>query len=211
MNMIWMLLLISGTAVMLFTNPDGILKAMLDGATGAVGLAMQLVAMYAFWLGFFALLERTGAAGLIAKILRPLIRFLFKDIDEKTEKFISMNMSANLLGLGNASTPMGIGAINAMNDGKKAFATTNMIMLAVISATSLQLIPSTVISMRIAHGSTDPTAFLLPCIVSTVSSTVIGILSVKLLSRALGREPKTRRGREKRAKTGGRPLPLGDK
>lgn len=185
--------MISGTIVMIAINPDGALSAMLDGATNSVNLAMQLVAMYAFWLGFFALLEKTGAANLIAKLLRPLIRFLFKGADDKTSKYISMNMSANLLGLGNASTPMGIGAINAMNDGNKPYATTNMIMLIVISATSLQLIPSSVISMRIAHGSTDATAFLLPSILSTVSSTVIGVFAVKLLSKLFPLEPKPRK------------------
>ena len=100
-----------------------------------------------------------------------------------------MNMSANLLGLGNAATPMGIGAICSM-DRKTPYATTNMIMLVVISATSLQLIPSTVIGMRIARGSTSPTAFLLPCAVSTVASTIIGVVLVKLCARVFGDVPR---------------------
>ena len=93
-----------------------------------------------------------------------------------------MNMSANLLGLGNASTPVGISAMQALQTDEKR-ANTNMIMLVVISATSLQLIPSTVIGMRIAHDALYPTAFLLPCIVSTVLSTVIGVFLVKIISK----------------------------
>lgn len=94
-----------------------------------------------------------------------------------------------------------------MNKGKP-YATTNMIMLVVISATSLQLIPSTVIGMRIAHGSAAPTAFLLPCIISTVTSTVIGVLFVKICARIFGDEPRERRN--KSAKTDGSVTSEGD-
>lgn len=177
---------------MLFTDPDGAIRAMLTGSGNAVTLAMTLIATYGFWLGFFALMDKTGVSDFIAKILKPVIRILFKDADDKTRKYISMNISANLLGLGNASTPMGINAINSMNKGAK-YATTDMIMLVVISATSLQLIPSTVIGMRIAHGSNAPTAFLLPCMLSTVTSTVVGVMLVKLFSRIFGEKPRERK------------------
>ena len=189
MNIIWLLILFSGITAMLFSDPDGAVRAMLTGSTNAVTLAISLAATYGFWLGFFALLDKTGISDLIAKLLRPLIRKLFKGITPETEKYITCNMSANLLGLGNASTPMGISAINSMNEGKP-YASTNMIMLVVISATSLQLIPSTVIGMRIAHGSTAPTAFLIPCMVSTVASTIIGVVLVKICSKIFGDEPR---------------------
>ena len=192
MNFIWFLILVSGTVAMLFTDPDGAIRAMLTGSGNAVTLAMTLIATYGFWLGFFALMDKTGVSDFIAKILKPVIRLLFKDADDKTRKYISMNISANLLGLGNASTPMGINAINSMNKGAK-YATTDMIMLVVISATSLQLIPSTVIGMRIAHGSNAPTAFLLPCMLSTVTSTVVGVMLVKLFSRIFGEKPRERK------------------
>ena len=192
MNVIWFLILVSGTVAMLFTDPDGAIRAMLTGSGNAVTLAMTLIATYGFWLGFFALMDTTGVSDFIAKILKPVIRLLFKDADDKTRKYISMNISANILGLGNASTPMGINAINSMNKGAK-YATTDMIMLVVISATSLQLIPSTVIGMRIAHGSNAPTAFLLPCMLSTVTSTVVGVMLVKLFSRIFGEKPRERK------------------
>lgn len=174
---------------MLFTNPDGAIKAMLTGANNSVTLALNLVATYGFWLGFFALLERTGISEWINKIIRPLIRFLFPNISKESEKYVSLNISANLLGLGNASTPMGIKAINSMYNGEN-YATTNMIMLTVISATSLQIIPSTVIGMRIAHGSAFPTSFLFPSIVATVVSTITGVLLVKLLSHITKKDTK---------------------
>lgn len=189
MNVIWLLILFFGISAMLFTNPDGAIKAMLTGANNSVTLALNLVATYGFWLGFFALLERTGISEWINKIIRPLIRFLFPNISKESEKYVSLNISANLLGLGNASTPMGIKAINSMYNGEN-YATTNMIMLTVISATSLQIIPSTVIGMRIAHGSAFPTSFLFPSIVATVVSTITGVLLVKLLSRITKKDTK---------------------
>ena len=181
MNAIWLIILLSSIGTLLFVNPDTALTAMLNGSNNAVSLALTLIASYGFWLGFFKLLEKTGVSKVVTKLLRPVIRLLFKDIDKETESLISMNMSANLLGLGNASTPVGISAMNRLEKGGKK-ANANMIMLSVISATSLQLIPSTVIGMRIAHGSASPTSFLFPCIIATVCSTVIGVVLVKLIS-----------------------------
>lgn len=182
MSKVWLIMLISALGVALVTDPSMAISAMLSGAENSVQLAMELVAMYGVWLGFFALLEATGVANLIAKLLRPIIRFLFKGSSEEAQKYVSMNMSANLIGLGNAATPMGINAVKLLGDDKES-ANTNVIMLVVISATSLQLLPTTVISMRAAHGSADAADFLFPCIVATVLSTVIGVALVKLCSK----------------------------
>lgn len=179
MSKMWLILLASGLAALLVTNPDAAVTAMSTGSLDAVKLAINLVAVYGLWLGFFGILERLGASALIARLLHPVIKLLFKDVDRETERFITMNMSANLLGLGNASTPMGISAITRLAGDRKT-ASQNMIMLVVISATSLQLLPSTVIGMRAAHGSPAPADFLGASTVATVLSTVIGVLLVKL-------------------------------
>ncbi len=189
MNVVWLLILISGTAASLAVDPDGAVTALLGGATNAVTLALTLVASYGFWLGFFKLLEASGAAKIVQKILRPLVRFLFPGSSERTQRFVTLNMAANLLGLGNASTPMGVSAINSMYEGKP-YASANMITLVVISSTSLQLVPTTVIAMRVARGSTAPAAFLPASIAATIASTAIGIALVKLLSKILPAEPK---------------------
>lgn len=182
MNLIWLLILISSTVAMLFSSPDGAVTALLGGATNAVNLALSLIASYGFWLGFFKLLEHSGIGNAVTRLLRPVIRFLFRGTDEQTEGLISLNMSANLLGLGNASTAVGISAISQMDDGSGC-ATDNQIMLIVLSATSLQLLPSTVIGMRIFYGSLQPTAFLLPCMIATVFSTVLGVALCKLMAK----------------------------
>ncbi len=181
MKKIWVLILLSSIATLIFTDPAAAVNAMIKGSHDAVKLAMSLVALYAFWLGFFAILEKIGIAEKLAKILKPLVRFLFPGISEETGKFITMNMSANILGLGNAATPMAINAINSMDTKKDSKASINMIMLVVISSTSLQILPTTVIGLRASHGSLNPSDFLLPCMAATVISTVIGITLVKLL------------------------------
>jgi len=106
-------------------------------------------------------------------------------------------MSANLIGLGNAATPMGIKAIESMEAPNQKKASIPMIMLVVISATSLQLLPSTVIGLRAAHGSTNVTGFLWPTIVATVTSTVVGIALVKLLAKMLPERKKVDKPRKK--------------
>ena len=210
MSKVWLIILIAAISALLATNPDAAVTAMIDGAHSAVELAINLVALYAFWLGFFAILEKLKISDTIAKFLKPVLHFLFTDIDDETEKYISMNMSANLLGLGNAATPMGINAINRLSK-DKTFATSNMIMMIVISATSLQLLPSTVIGLRATHGSAAPASFLPASIVATVLSTVLGIALVKLCSKlfpdfkyAARLKQKTLRAKEKAAIGAGR-------
>ena len=172
MAKVWLFMLISALITALIKDPSVAVAAMLGGAQNSVSLAMELVAMYGVWLGLFALLDKVGIADFIAKLLRPLIRFLFKGSSDEAQKYVSMNMSANLIGLGNAATPMGMKAVKLLGDEKES-ANTNVIMLVVISATSLQA----------AHDSANAADFLLPCIVATVLSTVIGVVLVKICSK----------------------------
>jgi len=181
-------MLISGVSTLIFINPSGVLEAVTQGSMDSVNLSMRLVALYAFWLGFFSLLEKTGIAGKFSKLLRPIVKFLFPNIKEETSKFVTLNMSANLLGIGSAATPMAIKAINSMDD-NSGKATLNMMMLVVISSTSLQLLPSTVIGLRSAHGSVSPAGFLPASLIATLTATILGVTMVKLyglISRKIG-------------------------
>ncbi len=183
-------MLVASLGLMIFTNPAAATGALLDGAHGAVELSLNLLALYAFWLGFFSLIEKLGLSRGLERLLRPVISRLFPSCDAETRKYITMNVSANLLGLGNAATPMAISAISRMDDGNPR-ASVDMIMLTVISATSLQILPTTVIGMRAAAGSANPTDFLFPSLIATVLSTLIGIVGVKLCSKIFDRD-KTR-------------------
>ncbi len=212
MAIIWFIMLAASLGLMIFTDPSAAVNAMITGAHNAVELSLNLLALYAFWLGFFSLIERLGLSRALEKLLRPVISRLFPNSDAGTRKYIAMNISANLLGLGNAATPMAIEAVKRMDKGDKK-ATTDMIMLTVISATSLQLLPTTVIGMRATAGSANPADFLFPSLVATVASTLIGIIGVKLCSKIFDRKkpslidgkpaPKKRRRFSRRSKRNG--------
>ena len=191
-------MMVCSLGLMIFTNPSSAVNSMVTGAHGAVELSLNLLALYAFWLGFFSLIEKLGLSRGLERLLRPVIVRLFPSADKETRKFITMNISANILGLGNAATPMAINAINRMDNGSKK-ASTDMIMLTVLSATSLQILPTTVIGMRATAGSANPADFLFPSLVATVLSTLIGIIGVKLCSKIFDRDrTKSREMREQR-------------
>lgn len=168
---------------MLIVSPDGAINSMIAGANDAVTLALTLLASYSLWLGLFNLAGQSGIGGLLAKILRRPVSFLFPGSSPEAKGFLSGNIAANFLGLGNAATPLGINAASALDDGSGK-ANTNAIMLLVLSSTSLQLLPSTVIGLRAAKGSTSPALFLPACIVATIISTITGVTLVKIISNA---------------------------
>lgn len=181
MNALWTIIMIAGIIAMLLVNPDGAINSMISGANNAVTLALTLLASYALWLGLFKLVDKTGISGALTKLLRRPVNFLFPGVNDKAKGYLSSNIAANFLGLGNAATPMGINAAGEMDD-KSGRATDGMIMLLVLSSTSLQLLPSTVIGLRAAKGSLSPASFLPACICATVLSTIVGITVVKLIS-----------------------------
>ena len=168
--------------VLLILNPSALLSEMLAASTDALELCIELCAIYAVWLGFMELVDASGLGEKLAHLLSPLIKKIFKVEDKTTQKLIAMNVSANMLGLGNAATPMGIKAMQALDDGsgKANFA---IIMLIVVNATSIQLLPTTVIGLRTAAGSTSASDIILPTLISTFVTTFLGILLVKIISK----------------------------
>ena len=179
MNKIWFVMVVGSICFLLWSNPSSVLNSMIDASGEAFSLCIELCAVYAVWLGVLELVEASGLSEKLAKLLHPLIKKLFKIDDKETEKMIALNMSANILGLGNASTPMGINAIKRLDDGS-GVATNAMIMLIVLNATSLQLLPSTVIGLRSSAGSASPSDIILPTIIATFCTCLLGICLVKL-------------------------------
>ncbi len=179
MNKIWFVMVVGSICFLLWSNPSSVLNSMIDASGEAFSLCIELCAVYAVWLGVLELVEASGLSEKLAKLLHPLIKKLFKIDDKETEKMIALNMSANILGLGNAATPMGINAIKRLDDGS-GVATNAMIMLIVLNATSLQLLPSTVIGLRSSAGSTSPSDIILPTIIATFCTCLLGICLVKL-------------------------------
>lgn len=182
MNKIWLFVVICSISVLLFKNPTAAIESMTIGSNKAVVLSIEMCAVYALWSGILKILEETGVSKLIAKLIAPIINFLFgKNISANSKKYISMNMTANILGMGGVATPMGIKAIESLDDKKKT-ATPQMIMLVVLCATSLQIIPTSTIGLLSKHGSKNPTSIILPSIIASTTSTLIGVFLVKLFS-----------------------------
>lgn len=175
-------MVVTSLCVLLFTNPSVTLNEMISAAASSFELCLELCAVYAVWLGLLEIVEASGLGKKIAKLLRPIIKKLFKIDNEEVEKMIALNMSANLLGLGNAATPMGMKAMKALDDGSGK-ATYAMIMLVVINATSIQLLPSTVIGLRAAAGSANASDIILPTLITTIITTICGVLLVILCNK----------------------------
>ncbi len=148
----------------------------------AVNLCISLISIYAIWLGILEVLDKSGLSRILAIILKPIIRFLFGKQDDETNEVLAINLSANMLGMGNASTPSGIKAMQMLDD-KSGKATPAMIMLTVINSMSLQIIPTTLIGMRIAYKSANPANIIFPIIITSFISTFIAVMLVKLFYR----------------------------
>jgi spore maturation protein SpmA len=161
-------------------------KSMIDAAGGAVTLAIGLVGVMALFLGLMKVAEEGGLLRIIAKVLRPLMVRLFPDVpaDHPAMGSMILNMSANALGLGNAATPFGIRAMQQLDDlnPHKGTATNAMALFLAINTSSVTLLPTGVIALRAAAGSTDPAGIVPTTLFATICSTAIAIITAKLLA-----------------------------
>ena len=146
----------------------------MEGASKSASLCIALLGTYAVWLGLMKVWEDSGVANGVSRLLKPLSRKLFKTDDEQTLTAISMNLSANLLGLSGASTPYGVKAA-ALLDGNE-HAEYSSAMLFVLNATSIQLIPTSIIGLRTALKSAAPADIVLPTLLTTAVSTLLAVL-----------------------------------
>lgn len=181
--------MLASIVLLIFNNPAALVTEMTESAMGVINLCVELVAVYAIWLGILEIVDKTGLSEKLAKLLSPLIRFLFKTDDPEIIKMIAMNMSSNILGVGNAATPCGIRAMKLMDD-KSGKATPAMIMLLVVNATSIQLLPTTTIGLRTAAGSASPTDIMIPTLVATFITAIFGISLTLLIQRVFKRRKK---------------------
>ena len=175
MNKIWFYMMIASICVLSITSPSSVLSEMISASSKSLALCIELCGIYAIWMGFLELVDKSGLGDKLSKVLRPIIRKLFKTKDPEVEKLITLNISANMLGLGNASTPSAIKAIKKMDDGT-GYATCGIIMLLVINATSIQILPSTVIGLRASAGSTNPSDIIIPTLIASILTTTIAII-----------------------------------
>ena len=175
MNVIFGAAAIISVVIMIFSSPDAVLAAFLSGGEKALSLTLKLLVIYAVWMGVFSLAEKSGLCSKVAKLLRPANRLLFGELPEKANDYMSMNLAANLLGMSGATTPYGIKSVAEL--GGTDYATA---MFFVINATSVQLIPSSVLALRTSMGAASPADIIIPTILATLISSVVGILLVKI-------------------------------
>ena len=172
---------VASLVLLVVVSPDSAFSIMISGASGAIALAVKLCAIYAIWLSVLDIMQKVGMNKALDKLFSPLTRKLFKGEDEKTRQYITLNFSANLLGMGSAATPLGIKAMEGMQDGSDR-ATDNMILFMVINATSIQLPPATIIGLRASYGSASASDIILPSLLATLVSTVCGVILAKAFS-----------------------------
>lgn len=201
MNKVWLALLTISAGVLVFINPSGVLSGLTVAANKAVKLSFELLAIYAIWLGVFAILEQTGISKWFSKLLSPLVNLIFgkKNLSEESRKYVSMSISANMLGMGSAATPLGIKAMESMNKDNpdKSTVTYPMTMLIIVSCTVLQFLPTTIMGLMSAAGSKSPSSIVFPSILASTLSCAAGIILVKLthfISSKLKKGGKGKRG-----------------
>ena len=171
-NYIWFVMIFMGLVVGIFTgNGEGISNAIIGSIDSTVAFIIGLVGLMCFWCGVMKVAQNSG----------------FKDAakDEKALGAIVMNITANMMGLGNAATPFGIKAMEEMDrlNTEKGTASNDMALFLVLNAACIQLVPSTVLSIRAAAGSSNPGVIILPAIISTGVAAIVGVICCKILQR----------------------------
>jgi spore maturation protein A len=187
-DFIWLLLFCIGIVTAMFTGKmDAVSKSVLDGAEIGVELSIGFISVIAFWLGIMNIAEKAGIVRWLANKMKPIGKFLYPSVPEDHPAMgsILMNMSANILGVGNAATPLGLKAmqeLQTLND-KKDTASDAMCTLLAINTASITLIPTTVIAVRMQFGSADPTSIVGTTIVATAIGTVGAVILDRLFRR----------------------------
>ena len=164
-----------------------VVNAILSGAELSVKVAFSLIGIMAFWLGMMKIAEKSGLVQLIAKIIKPVTKHLFKEVPEESPAIgdIAMNFSANALGLANAATPIGIKAMEELqkiNQDKKS-ASNAMCMLLAMNTAGFQLIPATVIAVLIGIGYKNPTEIIAPTLLVTSITFLSAITLAKIFEK----------------------------
>jgi spore maturation protein A len=180
MALVFLCMVVGSIIWLLFTDPDAVLGVSLSAVENGLKLSFTLAVIYIFWMAVVEIAVRSGLIDKIAKKLKPFIRFLFGEQTEEVNSLIATNISANLIGASGAATPAAIMAIEKMATPKQTKASYPMIVLFILAATSLQVLPTTVIGILKKHGSVAPESIIMPTIITSALATVLGVILVRL-------------------------------
>lgn len=181
------MILLSVAAGIFTGNIGGVSNAALEEGSLAVELLLYMLGGMCVWGGIMRIAEKSGLTEKLAKCFRPILKRLFKGIDVKGGAFraVCMNITANLLGLGNAATPLGLEAMRRMEEEERsgAEASDNMIVFTVLNTASITLIPTTVASLRLKYGATEPMDILAGTLITSLASVTAGLTMAKLMNK----------------------------
>ncbi len=186
LNILWpFFIIISIFYAILSGNIENINNCIFESAENAVKLTLTLLGATCLWSGIMEIASKTDIIKYLSAILQPIIKKIFYNLDSNKKSYnnIIMNIIANILGLGNAATPLGLKAMGELQkeNANKDELSDNMIMLIVLNTASLQVIPTTVIAVRKSLGSNNPTQIIFPVWIATVCAAVVGILVAKII------------------------------
>lgn len=186
LNRIWPIFIIVSCSYGIFTGRiNEINNSIFNSASEAVNLCIIFLGTICLWNGIMQVASKTSIINKICKFLNPILKILFPEINKNSEefKYISMNIVANLFGLGNAATPIGLKAMKKMqeNNTKKDTLSNVMIMFIVINTASIQLIPTTVIAIRGSLGAENPTEIIVPIWIASICSVTAVVIITKLM------------------------------
>lgn len=185
MNYIWAGLMLFSLVVAAFTGRlDATMQAAFTGANQAITVVLGFIGVMSLWTGLMRIAERSGLTKVFARAIRPLGRLIFPRLEPDSPAFsaISMNMVANMLGLANAATPLGLKAMQELEKRSRTpgIATHEMCAFVVLNTASIQLIPSTLIGIRASMGSAAPAEVILPIWMVSFTAAAVGIAAVRL-------------------------------
>ena len=186
LNKLWpIFLIISIIYAILSGNIGELNNSIFEAAENAVQLTITFFGTICLWNGIMQIAMKSSLVDIISKLLNPLIKLIFPDIKkgDKIHKEISMNMTANMLGLGNAATPLGLRAMKSMQEinPQKDRLSNSMAMFIIINTASIQLIPTTVIAIRKSLGASEPSQIILPVWIVTIIAAITAILVGKFI------------------------------
>ena len=187
-NKIWGFFIVIGILFCLLNNNVEVInQEILNSTKTAFDMAVKIFPVMALWLGIAKIAEESGLLKKLSLKISGILKYIFPEIPKGHESFsyISSNIIANMFGLGNAATPFGLKAMQSLQqlNLKKDTASRSMITFLVLNTSGITIIPTTIISLRMMYGSLNPTGVVLPCIIITFSSTILGLVIDKIFAR----------------------------
>lgn len=188
LNYIWFGLMAIGLVVAAINGTaDAVTKGAVESASSAVQIAIGLIGIMTLWLGMMRVAEAAGLVSLIGRALSPLLRWFFPEVppEHPAAGAIVLALAANLLGLNNAATPLGIKAMEELQtlNPDKETASNAMVTFMAVTTSGVQLIPATMIGILAAAGSSNPTSIIAPTILATFVGTIAAVITARLLQR----------------------------